>query len=84
MHDGFGLGIYRAADKLSDEQWERLQRDVEAHLWAWNDGIPGADELKPLLKIHWFDCKELGLDITEPVTEARRFDGSNLSIPGFT
>lgn len=74
---GFGLAIYRAADGLSDEQWESLQRDVEAHLSAWSDGVQRADELKPLLKIHWFDSKELGLDTTKPVEAARRFELPN-------
>ncbi|KAJ5160056.1 uncharacterized protein N7482_007060 [Penicillium canariense] len=69
---GFGLAIYRAALKFSDEQWERLQRDLEAHLSAWGDDVQRADELKPLLKLHWFDCKELGLDTTKPVTAAKR------------
>lgn len=84
-HDyGFGLAIYRAAHKFSDEQWESLQRDLEARLSAWSDNVQRADELKPLLKLHWFDCKELGFDTTKPVTAARRFDGPNLSIPRFT
>ncbi|OQE25659.1 hypothetical protein PENFLA_c008G10272 [Penicillium flavigenum] len=68
----FGLAIYRAAHKFSDEQWENLQRKLEAHLSAWGDDIQGADELKPLLKLHWFDCKELDPDTTKPVTAARR------------
>jgi hypothetical protein len=80
---GFGLAIYRAAHKLSDEQWETLQRNLEAHLSAWGDDIQGADELKPLLKLHWFDCKELDPDTTKPVTAARRYDGPNLSMPRF-
>jgi hypothetical protein len=84
-HDcGFGLAIYRAAHKFSDEQWERLQRDLEAHLSAWSDDVQRADELKPLLKLHWFDCKELGIDITNPITAARRFDDPNLSIARIT
>lgn len=76
---GFGLAIYRAAHKLSDEQWESLQREVEAHFSAWGDGLQRADELKPLLKLHWFDCKELGFDPTNSVAAARRFDLSILS-----
>ncbi|KAJ5508996.1 hypothetical protein N7527_011139 [Penicillium freii] len=69
---GFGLAIYRAAHMFSDEQWEGLKRDLEAHLSAWGDDVQGADELKPLLKLHWFDCKELGLETFNPVTSARR------------
>ncbi|KAJ6150085.1 hypothetical protein N7471_001284 [Penicillium samsonianum] len=69
---GFGLAIYRAAHNVSDEKWERLQRDVEAHFSTWSDGVQRADELKPLLKLHWFDGKELGFDATKPVPAARR------------
>lgn len=78
--DGFGLAIYRAADKVSDEQWASLQRDVEAHVLAWGDELQGADELKPHLKLHWFDCKELGFDPADRVTAARRFDSHTLSV----
>ena len=80
----FGLAIYRAADKLSDEQWETLKRKLEADLSAWGDDVQRADELKPLFKLHWFDCKELGFDTANPITEARRFDGPNPFIPLFT
>ncbi|KAJ5977577.1 hypothetical protein N7501_000919 [Penicillium viridicatum] len=69
---GFGLAIYRAAHMFSDEQWEGLKRDLEAHLSAWGDDVQGADKLKPLLKLHWFDCKELGFETFNPVTSARR------------
>ncbi|KAJ5904425.1 hypothetical protein N7504_006808 [Penicillium tannophilum] len=69
---GFGLAIYRSAHKLSDEQWESVQRDVEAHLMSWSDDIQRADELSPLFKLHWFDCKELGFDANKPVSAARR------------
>ncbi|CAI7572223.1 unnamed protein product [Penicillium palitans] len=69
---GFGLAIYRAAHMFSDEQWERLKRDLEAHLSAWGDDVQGADEMKPLLKLHWFDCKELGFETFNPVKSARR------------
>lgn len=67
---GFGLAIYRTGYRSSDEQWEDLQRALEAHFWSWNVGVPGADQLKPLLKLHWFDCKKLGIDTTIPA--ARR------------
>ncbi|CAI7659158.1 unnamed protein product [Penicillium glandicola] len=69
---GFGLAIYRAAHNVSDEKWERLQRDVESHFSTWSEGVQRADELKPLLKLHWFDGKELGFDATNPVSAAKR------------
>ncbi|KAJ5189035.1 hypothetical protein N7491_005359 [Penicillium cf. griseofulvum] len=69
---GFGLAIYRAAHNVSDEKWEELQRNVEAHFSTWSDGVQRADELKPLLKLHWFDGKELGFDASNPVPAARK------------
>jgi len=69
---GFGLAVYRTADGLSDEQWENLKRNVEASLSAWGDDVQGADKLKPLLKLHWFDGKELGFDKSDTISAARR------------
>ncbi|CAG8938062.1 unnamed protein product [Penicillium salamii] len=68
---GFGLAIYRAENQFSDEQWENLKQRLEAHLSAWGEDLPRADELKPLLQLHWFDCKELGFDKAKPVPAAR-------------
>lgn len=70
---GFGLAIYRAAHRnISDEQWEKLKQDLESHVSAWGEEVERADEMKPLLKLHWFDCKELGFDAANSITEARR------------
>lgn len=80
---GFGLAIYRSAYDISDEQWEKLRRDVEAHLSAWGNGVPGADEVKPLFKLHWFECKDLGVDANDPpavVEAAKKFDSLTLSV----
>jgi hypothetical protein len=71
---GFGLAIYRAAHRdISDEQWNKLKQDLETQFSAWGEEVERADELKPLLKLHWFDCKELGFDAANSITEARRF-----------
>ncbi|CAG7924892.1 unnamed protein product [Penicillium olsonii] len=69
---GFGLAIYRAAHKFSDEEWETFKQRLESHLSAWGEGLQRADELKPLLKLHWFDCQELGFETTKSIPEARR------------
>ncbi|KAL2816558.1 hypothetical protein BJX63DRAFT_430251 [Aspergillus granulosus] len=58
----FGFAIYRTAYNISDEDWEWVKKKVEEHVAAWGEGISGAEEVKPLLKLYWFDCKELGLD----------------------
>lgn len=80
---GFGLAVYRAAN-VSDEKWEQLQRNVEAHFSTWVDGVQRADELKPSLKLHWFDGIELGFDPIQPVHAARKFVGPNISLSRFT
>jgi hypothetical protein len=70
---GFGLAIYRGAQNVSDEEWEKLRRNVEAHLATWSEGVQRAEELKPMLKLHWFDGNQLGFDPSKPVQEAKKF-----------
>ncbi|PWY95936.1 hypothetical protein BO94DRAFT_507372 [Aspergillus sclerotioniger CBS 115572] len=55
-----GLAIYRLAYQVSDAEWEACKGKLEAHLASWGAGVDKAEEVKPLLKIHWFDGKELG------------------------
>lgn len=50
--NGLGLVIYPVAHKFSDEQWESLQRTLEADFSTWSDGVQRADKLKPLLTLH--------------------------------
>ncbi|KAL2861829.1 hypothetical protein BJX68DRAFT_223360 [Aspergillus pseudodeflectus] len=61
----FGFAIYGAAGKLSDNQWEAVKQKVEDHVASWGEGIKGAGKVKPLLKLYWHDCKELGLDVND-------------------
>ncbi|RDW60504.1 uncharacterized protein DSM5745_10962 [Aspergillus mulundensis] len=69
----FGFAIYRAAYKASDEEWQTVKRNMEAHILHWGNNIQGADEVKPLLRLHWFDCKELGLDFSDTAAAKRHF-----------
>ncbi|KAL4990617.1 hypothetical protein BDW68DRAFT_185564 [Aspergillus falconensis] len=78
---GFGFVVYRAAYKVSDEEWETVKRNTEAHLAAWGDGIQGAEQVKPLLKLHWFDCKELGLDPSDTAAAKSHFQQLRESDP---
>ena len=71
---GFGIAIYRASKEISEDDWEELRRRVEAHLSAWGEDVLGSDELKPLLNLHWFDCKELDYDNQRPALALRRFE----------
>ncbi|KAL4950810.1 hypothetical protein BDW69DRAFT_171327 [Aspergillus filifer] len=74
-----GLAIYRAAyHNISDEEWETIKRNMEAHLADWGDNIPNADKVKPLLKLHWFDCKELGIDPKDTAAVRSHFHQTRL------
>ncbi|KAL3450268.1 hypothetical protein BJX65DRAFT_270481 [Aspergillus insuetus] len=61
----FGFAIYGAAGKLSEDQWEAVRQKVEDHVASWGEGIKGAEKVKPLLKLYWHDCKDLGLDVND-------------------
>ncbi|PYH77573.1 hypothetical protein BO82DRAFT_344549 [Aspergillus uvarum CBS 121591] len=57
------FAVYRAAYcSISDEEWEVVRAKVEEQVAAWGVGEPGAEEVKPLLKLQWLDCRELGID----------------------
>ncbi|KAL5337982.1 hypothetical protein BJX70DRAFT_408921 [Aspergillus crustosus] len=61
---GFELAVYRTAHyEGSDEHWDGIRRKFESHLSTWDGGVEGAEEVEPLLKVHWFDAKELGLNL---------------------
>ncbi|KAL3490615.1 hypothetical protein BJX62DRAFT_251832 [Aspergillus germanicus] len=61
----FGFAIYGAAGRLSDDQWKAVRQKVEDHVASWGEGIKGAEKVKPLLKLYWHDCKDLGLDVND-------------------
>ncbi|RAH47397.1 uncharacterized protein BO95DRAFT_513093 [Aspergillus brunneoviolaceus CBS 621.78] len=72
-----GFAVYRAAcHDISDEEWGLVRAKVEEHVATWGDLEPGAEEVKPLLKLEWFDCRELGIDPKD--TEAVRSHFRNL------
>ena len=72
---GEGLAIYRLAYQVSDAEWEAFKSKLEAHLASWGAGVDKAEEIKPLLKIHWFDGKELGLG-DHDIDAAKRYVNS--------
>ncbi|KAL4908222.1 hypothetical protein BDW74DRAFT_174914 [Aspergillus multicolor] len=52
---------------------------MEAHLMSWGNNIQAADKVKPLLKLHWFNCKELGLDPSDTAAAKRHFQQWGIS-----
>ncbi|CEJ59910.1 hypothetical protein PMG11_08510 [Penicillium brasilianum] len=56
-----GLAIYRLTYEQSESEWTEFVKKLEAHISDWGSGQSGSDLLKPHLKLHWVDGKELGL-----------------------
>lgn len=55
-----GLAIYRLTHGQSESEWTEFVKKLEAHISNWGAGQAGSDLLKPHLKLHWIDGKELG------------------------
>ena len=70
---GFELAVYRTAHyEGSDYHWADVHGKFEAHLSTWGDGVEGSEEVKPLLKLHWFDAKEIGLGLNADAVDAAK------------
>ncbi|GFG17208.1 hypothetical protein IFM5058_08355 [Aspergillus udagawae] len=57
----FGLAIYRLTYKQSDAEWNACKQRIEQHIADWGRGQTGSSAIKPHLKLHWMDGKELGI-----------------------
>ncbi|KKZ60571.1 hypothetical protein EMCG_04748 [[Emmonsia] crescens] len=59
-----GYAIYRLSygqNPADDSEWAALKGAIENDLASWGDGIDGVEDIKPFLKVKWFDGRELGL-----------------------
>ncbi|KAF3396416.1 hypothetical protein F1880_006588 [Penicillium rolfsii] len=56
-----GIAIYRLTHEQSESEWSEFVEKLETHISNWGQGQPGSDSIKPHLKLHWIDGKELGL-----------------------
>lgn len=56
-----GIAIYRLTHEQSESEWNEFVLKLEAHISNWGQGQSGSDIIKPHLKLHWIDGKELGL-----------------------
>ncbi|OJD24837.1 hypothetical protein ACJ73_03797 [Blastomyces percursus] len=58
-----GFAIYRLSYGQNDDggEWATLKEAIERDLASWGDGIDGVEDIKPFLKLKWFDGRELGL-----------------------
>ncbi|KAL4882721.1 hypothetical protein BJY04DRAFT_186751 [Aspergillus karnatakaensis] len=58
---GCGYVIYRLTYGQSEEEWSAFREKLEAHILDWGTGQTGSATMKPHLKLHWRDGKELGI-----------------------
>jgi hypothetical protein len=58
---GYGFVIYRLTYGQNDQEWTAFREKVEAHISDWGRGQTGSSALKPHLKLHWRDGKDLGI-----------------------
>ncbi|OJD18024.1 hypothetical protein AJ78_01916 [Emergomyces pasteurianus Ep9510] len=59
-----GYAIYRLSygrNPTDESEWAALKAAIEKDLASWGDGINGVEDIKPFLKVTWFDGRELGL-----------------------
>lgn len=55
-----GLAIYRLTYGQSDDEWLEFVQRLETHICHWGKGQTGSEAIKPHLKLHWIDGRELG------------------------
>ncbi|OAX83733.1 hypothetical protein ACJ72_01890 [Emergomyces africanus] len=59
-----GYAIYRLSygqNPGDESEWVALKEAIENDLASWGEGIDGVEDIKPFLKVTWFDGLELGL-----------------------
>ncbi|KAL4862523.1 hypothetical protein BDV12DRAFT_178725 [Aspergillus spectabilis] len=56
-----GLVIYRLTYAQSEAEWVAFRKKLDEHMSDWGRGQTGSSALKPYLKLHWRDGKELGI-----------------------
>ena len=72
----YGLAIYRLTYGQPEQEWIDFVQKLETSISDWGAGQTGSEAIKPYLKLHWIDGKELGF--AEGDTEAaKRFAPSH-------
>lgn len=66
----YGLAMYRLTYGQSEHEWNEFVQKLETSISDWGAGQTGSDAIKPYLKLHWIDGKELGF--AEGDTEAAK------------
>lgn len=68
-----GLAIYRLTHEQSESEWTEFVQKLEAHISDWGKGQEGSDVVKPHLKLHWVDGKDLGF-AEDDIEAAKGYD----------
>ncbi|KAK2808219.1 hypothetical protein FQN50_004960 [Emmonsiellopsis sp. PD_5] len=80
-----GFVIYRLVGWDDEAGWADIKARLEEDLADWGEGIEGAESIKPLLKLHWFDGNELGIAENDIEGAKRHFnsllDSSTSTLP---
>jgi hypothetical protein len=66
----FGMAVYRLTYGQTEAEWTAFVKKLDAHVSDWGRGQTGSSAIKPHLKLHWFDGKDL--DIPENDTNAAK------------
>lgn len=61
LYQSDGLVIYRITYGQTDETWDEFLQRFQSHVDDWGRGHTGSSFIKPYLKLHWLDGKELGI-----------------------
>ncbi|KAM5462581.1 hypothetical protein MauCBS54593_007937 [Microsporum audouinii] len=66
--------MYKLVYGKTDEEWNTFMQKLEADMNNWGDGIDGANQIKGLLKLEWFDGEELGIPEDDVDAAAKHFE----------
>ncbi|KAJ5771260.1 uncharacterized protein N7511_003311 [Penicillium nucicola] len=56
-----GMAVYRLTYEQSETEWAAFVKKLDAHVSDWGKGQTGSNAIRPNLKLHWFDGKDLGI-----------------------
>ncbi|KAL2847605.1 hypothetical protein BJX68DRAFT_239393 [Aspergillus pseudodeflectus] len=69
-----GFVIYRLTYGQSEAEWAAFRKKLDEHMADWGRGQTGSSALKPFLKLHWRDGKELGIPEDDIVAARKHYD----------
>jgi hypothetical protein len=55
------MAVYRLTYGQTETEWAAFVKKLDAHVSDWGKGQTGSSAIKPYLKLHWFNGKDLGI-----------------------